>query len=90
MTLPERAQLQESAEYSDLCGAVKMALDKRGVLARMRAEMLYSVFQCAKGESPDNNAIGMGNLRAATFAGSGMLQLLGTVAVTISDTPWTC
>ena len=82
MTLSERQQFQQIPEYNDLSCAVKKALGKQGVLAKIRAEMIYSVFQCAKDASGDSMMLRMGTSSLDAFSRTGMLELCRTAPET--------
>lgn len=74
MTYSEKEMFRRTAGYSELFSAVKATLAKNGVLAQMRAEMLYAVFESLKHDSADALKERMGNPVRDAFIATGKFK----------------
>jgi hypothetical protein len=75
MTYSEREQFQRTPGYNDLLSAIQTVLARKGVLAQLRANMIYSVFECARDESGDNLTQLMGNPNVVAFGNTGKFKV---------------
>jgi hypothetical protein len=71
----EREQFQRTPGYNELFNAVTTSLKNKGVLAQMKANMLYSVFECAKDESGVPLTERMAKPRVHSYSNTGKFEM---------------